>query len=69
LIIAGHARIAIVLIVCTTAALLLGRISSMKPFAQLTGVIAAFTGTGLGVWRSLRGERYQTWTPAASIRK
>jgi cellulose synthase/poly-beta-1,6-N-acetylglucosamine synthase-like glycosyltransferase len=69
LIIAGHAQIAVVLIVCTAAALLLGSISSMKPFAQLTGVIFAFTGTGLGVWRSLRGERYQTWTPAASIRK
>jgi len=69
LIIAGHAGIAVVLTVCTAAALLLGGISSMKPFAQLTGVITAFTGTGLGVWRSLRGERYQTWTPAASIRK
>jgi cellulose synthase/poly-beta-1,6-N-acetylglucosamine synthase-like glycosyltransferase len=69
LIIAGHARIAVTLIVCAAAALLLGSISPMKPFAQLTGVISAFTGTGLGVWRSLRGKRYQTWTPAASIRK
>jgi hypothetical protein len=25
-------------------------------------------GAGLGVWRSLRGERFQTWTPANSIR-
>jgi hypothetical protein len=49
--------------------LLLGCLSTLKPFAQLAGVIAAFTGTGWGVWRSLRGERYQTWTPAASIRK
>ena len=24
--------------------------------------------TGIGVWRSLRGERFQTWTPANSIR-
>jgi cellulose synthase/poly-beta-1,6-N-acetylglucosamine synthase-like glycosyltransferase len=69
LIVAGHARIAVALLVCTAAALLLGCISTMKPFAQLAGVIAAFTGTGWGVWRSLRGERYQTWTPAASIRK
>jgi len=69
LIIAGHARIAVASIVCTAVVLLLGCISSMKPFAQLTGVVAAFTGTGLGVWRSLRGERYQIWTPAASIRK
>lgn len=69
LIVAGHARIAVALIVCTAAALLLGCISTMKPFAQMVGIIAAFTGTGWGVWRSLRGERYQTWTPAASIRK
>jgi cellulose synthase/poly-beta-1,6-N-acetylglucosamine synthase-like glycosyltransferase len=69
LIVAGHARIAVALLVCTAAALLLGCLSTLKPFAQLAGVIAAFTGTGWGVWRSLRGERYQTWTPAASIRK
>ncbi len=69
LIVAAHARIAIALIVCTAAALLLGCFSTMKPFAQMLGIIAAFAGTGWGVWRSLRGERYQTWTPAASIRK
>jgi len=68
LIVAGHARIAVALSAGTAAALLLGCISRMKPFAQMAGIIAAFTGTGWGVWRSLRGERYQTWTPAASIR-
>jgi cellulose synthase/poly-beta-1,6-N-acetylglucosamine synthase-like glycosyltransferase len=69
LIVAGHAQLAVALFLCTAAALLLGCVSPMKPFAQVAGVIAAFAGTGLGVWRSLRGERYQTWTPAASIRK
>jgi cellulose synthase/poly-beta-1,6-N-acetylglucosamine synthase-like glycosyltransferase len=69
LMVAGHVRSAIALIVCASAALLLGFVSSIKPFAQLAGILAAFVGTGLGVWRSLRGERYQTWTPAASIRK
>jgi hypothetical protein len=69
LIVAGHTRLAIALFLCAAAALLLGCVSSMKPFAQVAGIIAAFAGTGLGVWRSLRGERYQTWTPAASIRK
>jgi cellulose synthase/poly-beta-1,6-N-acetylglucosamine synthase-like glycosyltransferase len=68
LIAAGHARVAAALIVCTAGALLLGCVSSMKPFAQIAGIVGALTGTGLGVWRSLRGERYQTWTPAASIR-
>jgi len=69
LLVAERARIAGGLVVCVAGALLLGRFSSMKPFAQMAGIISAFAGTGLGVWRSLRGERFQTWTPAASIRK
>jgi cellulose synthase/poly-beta-1,6-N-acetylglucosamine synthase-like glycosyltransferase len=69
MIVAGHARIAFALAICVAGALLLGHFSSIRPFAQIAGIISAFTGTGLGVWRSLRGERYQTWVPAASIRK
>jgi cellulose synthase/poly-beta-1,6-N-acetylglucosamine synthase-like glycosyltransferase len=69
LMIAGHSRVAVALLVGGAAALLFGYISSVKPFAQISGIVAAFAGTGLGVWRSVRGERYQTWTPAASIRK
>jgi cellulose synthase/poly-beta-1,6-N-acetylglucosamine synthase-like glycosyltransferase len=65
----GHGGLAAAGAACAAAALLLGRFSSMTPFAQITEVLSAFAGTGLGVWRSLRGERYQTWTPAASIRK
>jgi hypothetical protein len=41
----------------------------VKPFSQVADILVAFTGAGLGVWRSIRGERFQTWTPAASIRK
>ena len=69
LIAAGHAGIAAALVIGMAGALLVGLFSSMKPFAQIAGIISAFAGTGLGVWRSLRGEHYQTWTPAASIRK
>jgi cellulose synthase/poly-beta-1,6-N-acetylglucosamine synthase-like glycosyltransferase len=69
LIAAGHPRIAAGLLGGGAVSLLLGWVSSIKPFAQITGILAAFTSTGLGVWRSMRGERYQTWTPAASIRK
>jgi cellulose synthase/poly-beta-1,6-N-acetylglucosamine synthase-like glycosyltransferase len=69
LIVAGHSLIAAALVVAGSAALLLGCLSTVKPFAQIAGIVAAFAGTGWGVWRSLRGERYQTWTPAASIRK
>ena len=69
LIVGGFPRVAVALLVGGAAALLLGCISSVKPFAQIAGIVAAFAGTGWGVWRSIRGERYQTWTPAASIRK
>jgi cellulose synthase/poly-beta-1,6-N-acetylglucosamine synthase-like glycosyltransferase len=69
LILAGHAPLAAALAVCTAAALYLGCVSSIRPFAQFAGTIAALAGTGLGVWRSMRGDRYQTWTPAASIRR
>jgi cellulose synthase/poly-beta-1,6-N-acetylglucosamine synthase-like glycosyltransferase len=39
------------------------------PFARLREVAAAFLATGIGVWRSLRGERFQTWQPASSARR
>jgi cellulose synthase/poly-beta-1,6-N-acetylglucosamine synthase-like glycosyltransferase len=35
---------------------------------QLREVLSAFTATGLGVWRSWRGETFQTWNPPASAR-
>ena len=66
---AGHGAIAAALAAGTVAALVLGARYSVKPFAEITEILSAFVGTGWGVWRSLRGERYQTWTPAASIRK
>jgi cellulose synthase/poly-beta-1,6-N-acetylglucosamine synthase-like glycosyltransferase len=69
LIVSAHPRIAAALFVGGAAGLLIGCVTSVKPFAQVSGIVAAFAGTGLGVWRSMRGERYQTWTPAASIRK
>jgi hypothetical protein len=37
--------------------------------AQLFDILSAMAGAGLGVWRSVAGERFQTWQPAASIRK
>jgi cellulose synthase/poly-beta-1,6-N-acetylglucosamine synthase-like glycosyltransferase len=69
LILSGHALAGIAIFACAAAALLLGCVSSIKPFAQIADIMSAFAGTGLGVWRSLRGDRYQTWTPAASIRR
>ncbi len=42
---------------------------AVPPLSQIVDVLVALLGAGYGVWRSWRGERYQTWQPAASIRK
>jgi cellulose synthase/poly-beta-1,6-N-acetylglucosamine synthase-like glycosyltransferase len=65
----GHALFAAALVGCAAAALYIGSVSSIRPFAQFAAAIAALAGTGVGVWQSMLGERYQTWTPAASIRR
>jgi cellulose synthase/poly-beta-1,6-N-acetylglucosamine synthase-like glycosyltransferase len=69
LLFAGHFRLAVALPAASVLLLALGWKGAIKPLAQLLDVLSAFAGTGLGVWRSLRGDRYQTWTPAASIRR
>ncbi|MFT8247072.1 glycosyltransferase [Roseomonas sp. BN140053] len=38
------------------------------PLASLRDILGAFLATGIGVWRSLRGDRFQTWSPPASAR-
>lgn len=68
LISAGYAVLAVVLVALAALGLVLGHVWSVKPFAQVVDVLVALAGAGLGVWRSLRGERFQTWTPANSIR-
>lgn len=69
LIAAGYVGAAIALTMGAALIFILGHFVWHKQFAPLEDILTAFAGTGLGVWQSLRGERYQTWTPAASIRK
>lgn len=69
LIAAGLAQWALLLLTLTIVSVALGMRGSVKPFVQLTDVLMSLVGAGLGVWKSLRGERYQTWSPATSIRK
>jgi cellulose synthase/poly-beta-1,6-N-acetylglucosamine synthase-like glycosyltransferase len=42
--------------------------SSTGPLGKAGSILQAFVATGLGVWRSYRGERFQTWTSPASAR-
>jgi cellulose synthase/poly-beta-1,6-N-acetylglucosamine synthase-like glycosyltransferase len=48
---------------------LLGHLWPVQPFSQVFDILAAFSGVGVGVWRSVLGDVYQTWKPATSIRK
>lgn len=65
---AGHAVLVLPLLAAAALGALLGWRWSIKPFAQAVDLLTALAGSGLGVWRSMRGERFQTWTPANSIR-
>ena len=69
LVAAGLWSVALGLGIGVPLGLWLGHRRGLTPVAQIADALLAFAGVGLGVWRSLRGERFQTWTPAASIRK
>lgn len=43
-------------------------LASWRPAARVRDIFAALVATGIGVRRSLRGERFQTWTPPSSAR-
>lgn len=66
---AGLGYVAGLLVLAALLVILLGALGAVKLFARGVDLLLALSGTGLGVWRSLRGERYQTWTPATSIRR
>jgi hypothetical protein len=68
LISAGYPLLAAALLAIAGVCGALGYVWDVKPFSQIVDVLTALAGAGLGVWRSLRGERFQTWTPANSIR-
>lgn len=69
LVLAGQGLAAAVLAGLLGLVLAIGYRFPLKPFAQIFDILAVLTAVGLGVWRSLRGERFQTWTPAASVRQ
>jgi cellulose synthase/poly-beta-1,6-N-acetylglucosamine synthase-like glycosyltransferase len=66
---AGHAAFAAALGGGALLFALIGCLGWSRQITQLWDILTAFAGTGLGVFKSFRGHRYQTWTPATSIRK
>jgi cellulose synthase/poly-beta-1,6-N-acetylglucosamine synthase-like glycosyltransferase len=65
---AGAWQAATALVVAATVVAALMLRASTGPLAQLREVLAAFVATAIGVWCSLRGKRFQTWSPPASAR-
>jgi cellulose synthase/poly-beta-1,6-N-acetylglucosamine synthase-like glycosyltransferase len=47
----------------------LGTYYNVAKVASVAEILISLTGAGLGVLQSLRGRQFQTWTPAASIRR
>ena len=68
--IAAHAMLsALTLIIMLCAGLLVGYLWKITPLSQMVDVLTAFAGVGIGILHSINGRLYQTWKPAASIRK
>jgi len=65
---AGHSTAVAAIAAISAATLLAGRIWHVRPIEQVANILSAFAATGAGVWLSLRGRRFQTWNPAASVR-
>jgi cellulose synthase/poly-beta-1,6-N-acetylglucosamine synthase-like glycosyltransferase len=67
--VAGYTWAAVVLVAASFIGFILGARYAIKPFSQIVDIVSSMAGAGLGVWKSVRGERFQTWTPVASLRK
>lgn len=65
----GYVGVASTLVLIAALGAVLGLRGTIKPLSQVMDVLTSLAGAGLGVWKSLRGESFQTWTPVASVRR
>lgn len=68
LLLAQWSLLALTLPLLLTLCFLVGLRWSVGPLTSVVEVIRSLSGAGVGVWQSVRGQRYQTWQPSASIR-
>lgn len=68
LIFAGMNGLAFVLCLLMIGGFWAGSVYAIKPIPQILDILSAYAATGLGLWKSMSGERFQTWSPAQSIR-
>jgi len=66
---AGYLWLALLLPLLGVVGLVAGLKLNIKPVVQVADILYAFAATALGVLRSIKGDRFQTWNPAQSIRK
>lgn len=64
---AGLTYLAAALVIGVVAAVVLGHIYAVTPFAQLCDILTAFAGTGLGVWRAFLSWRTLSNMDACSV--
>ncbi|HKF58827.1 MAG TPA: glycosyltransferase [Blastocatellia bacterium] len=69
LIVAQLSLLGFILVALGTTTLYLGRRWRLGFISYLWGVFSALVATGVGVWLSLRGERFQTWTPGSPLQR
>jgi cellulose synthase/poly-beta-1,6-N-acetylglucosamine synthase-like glycosyltransferase len=60
--------VAVLFVVPAVGIFALGQYFKVPGLSHLADILAAFAATGAGIWLSLRGKRFQTWAPAASVR-
>jgi len=65
---AGAASVAVAMALLGVVGMLLVALVQSGPLGRLREILSAFVATALGVLRSLRGDRFQTWNPPASAR-
>jgi cellulose synthase/poly-beta-1,6-N-acetylglucosamine synthase-like glycosyltransferase len=61
-------QVASLLTAVVAGVLVLGQALKITPIYKLVDGLIATAGTGIGLFYSIRGKRFQTWTPVASIR-
>jgi cellulose synthase/poly-beta-1,6-N-acetylglucosamine synthase-like glycosyltransferase len=64
---AGHPILGLAAVVLGAGALGLGSRFGVGPFPKIVSILVALAGAGIGVFRSLRGERFQIWNSTSSL--
>ncbi|HSD39963.1 MAG TPA: glycosyltransferase [Rhodocyclaceae bacterium] len=65
---AGWYWAALTFVLSAPLALYVGARWSVPALSRISDIVLALAGVGIGVWRSIRGDLFQTWTPATSAR-